>query len=245
VRFIAHADDGTAIDFECADTLESRWTCGSILEGRTYPFLPFVEDVRVVFDVGANCGATSVHLARHYPDAEVHAFEPASEPRALLERNAADWSNVSVHPFGLGSEDAILPLYKGEGDSGLASLIRRSVNLDESELVQLHAGDRWAAAQGIDRIDVLKVDVEGSEVAVLQGLAGRLPTVKLLYLEYDSRQARRTLDRLLEPTHVLYSGVMFMDQGEIIYLRNDIADLAAATDHLRAMLRAQMGDNGS
>ena len=44
--------------FECADNPVSRRVCEDILRGRTYPFLPFVDDVQVVFDVGANCGAT-------------------------------------------------------------------------------------------------------------------------------------------------------------------------------------------
>jgi len=86
MKFTVDADLDTAFEFECADTIVSRWLCGQILEGKTYPYLDFVDDVQVVFDVGANCGATSVHLARHYPDAEIHAFEPGSEARAILER---------------------------------------------------------------------------------------------------------------------------------------------------------------
>ncbi len=234
MRFTVESDDGTPIDFECADTLVSRWTCGEILAGKTYPFLPFVDDVHVVFDVGANCGATTVHLARHYPNAAVHSFEPAAEPRSILERNAAHYANVSVHPIGLGAADEVVPLYKGDGDAGMGSVFRRSVNRDESEPVQLRAARGWATEHGIDRIDVLKVDVEGSEVNVIESLVGLLPTVKVLYLEYDSRLSRRTLDHILEPTHDLYTGLIFLDQGECIYLRKDLADLTAAADHLRA-----------
>lgn len=52
----------------------------------------------------------------------------------------------------------------------MASVIRRMVNLDQSEPVQLRAAGAWAAEQGIDRIDVLKVDVEGCEIEVLTSL---------------------------------------------------------------------------
>ncbi|MET0902827.1 MAG: hypothetical protein ABWZ52_06285, partial [Acidimicrobiales bacterium] len=72
MRFTVDGDDGAPIDFECGDTLVSRWVCEEILAGKTYPYLPFVPDVRVVFDVGANCGAATVHFARHYPDAAIH-----------------------------------------------------------------------------------------------------------------------------------------------------------------------------
>jgi FkbM family methyltransferase len=203
----------------------SGWVSREILAGTTYPVLAFVEDVQVVFDVGANCGATTVHFLRHYPDAEIHSFEPATEPRAYLERNVQGSRNVHVHPFGLDSEDRTAALYFGDGDVGSASVhFREGVNLDSSEPVQLRAAGPWAAQHGIDRIDILKVDVEGSETAVLSSLRDLLPTVKVLYLEYDSRDARRELEALVEESHELYIGNMFLDQGECVYLRRDLAD---------------------
>ena len=238
MRFTVTGDDGAPIDFECGDNLTSRWVCGEILEGKTYPYLPFVNDVQVVFDVGANCGATTAYFARHYPHAKFHSFEPGSEARAILERNAAPYANVEIHPIGLYSSDCKAPLYKGRGDTILGSLIRRPVNVDESELVELRAGGPWAQANGIDRIDVLKVDVEGCEVDVLQSLSGLLPTVKALYVEYDSRDVRTAIAHIVEPTHELYVGALFLDQGECIYLRKDLADLEVATEHLRQGLIA-------
>ncbi len=238
MRFTVEGDDGTPIDFECGDTVASRWVCGQILVGKTYPFLPFVGEVRTVFDVGANCGAATVYFARHYPGATVHAFEPGSEPAAILRRNADGYPNVQVHPFGLHSVDQVVPLYKGGEDSILGSVFRRDINTDESEAVELRAGGTWAAEQGIERIDVLKVDVEGCEVDVLESLAALLPTVKVLYVEYDSRTARRDVARLVGATHELYTGVMFLDQGECVYLRKDLADLDEASAYLLHLLRS-------
>lgn len=230
-------DDGTPIEFECANTIVSRWISRDILAGKTYPYLPFVHDVRVVFDVGANCGATSVHFARHYPDAQIHSFEPGSEARAFLERNAAERANMQVHPIGLSSVDEVVPLYKGDGDIGMGSVFRRTVNLADSEPVQLRVGGGFAAERGISRIDVLKVDVEGCEIGVLEGLADLLPTVKVLYVEYDSRQSRREIDAMLDATHELFTGMLFLDQGECVYLRNDLAALDAAGEFVRELVR--------
>ena len=90
--------------------------------------------MQVVLDVGANCGATTVHLARHYPDAQVHSFEPGSAARFYLERNAARFANVHVHPIGLYSSDCQLPLYFGDGDRVQMLLMR---DLDESVVDEL------------------------------------------------------------------------------------------------------------
>ena len=77
---------------------------------------------------------------------------------------------------------------------------------------------------------------------MLESLAPLLPTVKVLYVEYDSRQARRALARLLDPTHELYVGKMFLDQGECTYLRSDFASDPAATEWLRSRLVASADD---
>jgi FkbM family methyltransferase len=224
LKFTLVGDQEEPLDFECADTYVSRWVCGNILEGETYPFLPFVDDVHIVFDVGANCGAAAVFFARHYPRATVHAFEPAQEPLNYLRRNAAGSSNVRVHAFGLHSCDQVVPLYKGDGDTILGSVVRRGVNLDEHELVELRDGGAWAAAEGIARVEVLKVDVELCEVDVLEGLQHLLPTVKVLYVEYDSRVTRRGVAELVRDTHELYAGTFLLDQGECVYVRRDLAD---------------------
>jgi FkbM family methyltransferase len=225
--------------FECADTWVSRWVSSGILEGRTYPHLPFVDDVRVVWDAGANVGATTVFLARHYPQAEVHAFEPATEPRTILERNAGRFPNVHVHAFGLSDRDQSVPLYHGAGDSGFGSVHRRHGTTDDSELVDLRAAGPWARAEGIDRIDVLKLDVEGCELDVLASLQPILPTVKVLYVEYESRHARRAIDALLAGTHELWlSMLMALDQGEGIYVRSDLVDRPGSERRLLELFHA-------
>lgn len=233
--FTVPVDGGDDIEFECADTFVSRWVCQSILEGKTYPHLPFVDGVEVVLDVGANCGATAVLLARHHPDAVIHAFEPGREARGFLERNAAAHPNIVVHPFGLGDADQDdVPLFHAEGDLGSSSVLDRPTNdPGDSEPIQLRHAGAWAAAEGIDHIDILKVDVEGLEVEVLESLASLLPTVKVLYVEYDSRAARRRIMSMLDDTHELYLAMlMTLDQGECVFVRKDLADVEGARQRL-------------
>ncbi|MEO6629392.1 MAG: FkbM family methyltransferase [Aquihabitans sp.] len=222
-----------SVQFECADTWISKWVSSEILRDRTYPHLPFVTDVQVIVDAGANCGATTVHLARQNPNAQVHAIEPGGEAGAILARNATAYPNVTVHHIGLHSTDRTAQLYRGAEDSITSSLEPRDVTGDQSEMVQLRDGRRWASDQGIDRIDVLKLDVEGAEIAVLESLAPLIPTMKVIYVEYDSRQARRRLEEILGESHDLYfSMLMALDQGDCIYLAKELANRPEATEFL-------------
>ena len=223
MKLVAREGYGPPIEFECFDNWLSRWTCEPILDGKTYPALPGVDDVSMVVDVGANCGAASVYFARCYPAATVHAIEPGSAPFDLLARNTRDLENVQLHKLGLFSVDREATLYAGIHDAGTASIFARAGrNSERSEQVTLREARRWLDEQGIESIDVLKVDVEGSELEILGSIRDVLPTVRALYVEYDSVRARRVIDHWLEPTHELVHGAMFLDHGEVIYAHRDL-----------------------
>lgn len=223
---------GSPYEFELPAGVMSRATAESILTGRSYPALPFLDEVRVVVDAGANSGAASVYFACHHPDATVHAVEPASATREVLLANVRGLPNVVVHPIGLYSEDKEVPLYLGDDDSGTSSIVRNDWNRREQETIRLRDAAAWAREQGIDRIDVLKVDVELCELEVIGSLRQFLPETSVVYFEYGHRDLRRGIDRLLDPTHDLYLGEMSLDQGECVYLRRDLAARPEAKDHL-------------
>jgi FkbM family methyltransferase len=233
---------GDPIEFDYDGAIVSAWINQEILDGKTYPHLPFIGDVQTIFDVGANCGAASVYFARLFPQAQIHAFEPGADALSYLTINAARHANIPVHGIGLYSADTEMLLYQTEGATVMGSIHPHGAN-DQSERIQLRAADQWAIDHEISRIDVLKVDVEGAEVEVLTSLSALLPTVKVLYLEYHSRQIRRTVEAILAPSHELYSaGWMALDQGECIYVRSDLCDGAAAADWLDELYRERLSD---
>lgn len=242
--FTARIADGEPFDFECLDNVVSRWVCGAVLEGDTYPHLPFVDGVEVVLDVGANCGAAAVFFAHHHPTAAVHAFEPAAAPLACLHHNLASLPLAHVQPFGLFSSDGEVTLHHDADDPGSASVHDSLVEAAGSETVALRAAGPWAAENGIERIDILKIDTEGCEIDVLRSLGPLVATTKVIYLEYHSRADRRALGPLLEPSHELYAGKMFLDQGECVYLRRDLAELPEANRPLSEMFAAEGAADG-
>jgi FkbM family methyltransferase len=149
----------------------------------------------------------------------VHALEPAREAYALLARNAQHFPKVRPHALGLWREDAEVPLYRSGTDSVTGSVGRSSWNTDDSELVQVRRADRWVSEQGLERIDVLKLDTEGCEVAILESLAAWLPETRIVYVEYHSEEDRMRIDALLSPTHILVAGhVIHAHRGEFCYV---------------------------
>jgi FkbM family methyltransferase len=194
-----------------------------ILAGKTYPEVPFVSEVKTVLDIGANIGAASVFFATSYPGATIYALEPASSPFGLLQQNVGTLANVRAFDFGLFSETTSSSLYRGRNDSVESSIFPTARTEEEQESVQLHSAPEFLAEQGLESIDILKLDTEGCEVPILRALRPYIPAMKLIYVEYHSDRDRRLIDQLLAATHVLWRGqCSLVHRGEFCYLRRDL-----------------------
>ena len=128
-----------------------------------------------VFDIGANVGEYSATVLQSNPQAQVHSFEP-SEAHLVLLKQRLHGSSVVVNPFGLSDVTETRSLHKDCSVTGLASLISRDlshldIQLDMVESVRLERGDSYVEQHGVQRIDLLKIDVEGWEMSVLNGFS--------------------------------------------------------------------------
>ena len=129
-----------------------------------------------IFDVGANQGQFALMMIRELQGTPcvIHSFEPGRETFAILERNTAALSNVVRNNVGLGASGGEAELFYDFAGSGLASLSKRrmdhfDVSFERSERVRIDTLDAYRARLGVERIDLLKLDVEGHELQVLQG----------------------------------------------------------------------------
>ncbi|HEV7862439.1 MAG TPA: FkbM family methyltransferase [Acidimicrobiia bacterium] len=119
----------------------------------------------VVADVGAHIGVVTVLLAGLCPKGHVYAFEPVAENHTHLAANVAanGLENVTVQRAALFDTDGEIALeydagYPGGSHVGDGGAAAPSLRLDT-----------WARVEGLDRLDLVKLDVEGVELAVLDG----------------------------------------------------------------------------
>lgn len=170
-----------------------------------------VPDASVVFDVGANLGDWTIAAQRTWPGATVHAFEPAGDIyRQLTARVDAVCVQAAV-----GDAEGEAVLYAVAGVSGLSSLHDRdlaahSMTMSPAGSVPVTTVDSYCAENGIERIDYLKIDAEGHDLAVIQGASGTIDRgVRFIQFEFggcniDSRTFLRDFVRLLEPDYRIY-----------------------------------------
>lgn len=149
--------------------------------------------VNVFFDVGANIGQTSSAALTMFPKATVFAFEPDETSFATLTKNT---NSSRVRPFNIALSDrsgkarffdygALATSNSLVEDSEYAARAKHPATIRNVECETL---DAFCARLSIDHIDVLKVDTEGHEMAVLQGAAQMLAAhrVQFVNLEFNT-----------------------------------------------------------
>jgi FkbM family methyltransferase len=134
------------------------------------------EEPLCIFDVGANLGQF-LNIALDClgnRKAGVHCFEPGLKAYGRLCEAAANRPGVVVNNFALGKAAGRLPLFYDAEASDLASLTKqnlahRGIEMNQSEMVEVQTVDQYCQAREIRRIDLLKIDVEGHELDVIEG----------------------------------------------------------------------------
>jgi FkbM family methyltransferase len=149
----------------------------------------------LIFDVGAHVGETAARYRALFPDALIHSFEPFPASFESLAATFGADSRVVPHNVAVAETTgaATLRVNRASVTNSLLESDRRGddywgKNLLDTEgeiAVKTLALDDFCREQRIERVDVLKIDVQGAEYAVLAGARELLArrAVDLIYLE--------------------------------------------------------------
>jgi FkbM family methyltransferase len=128
----------------------------------------------VFLDIGANFGFFSMLVSDvTHGAAEVHAFEPLASMAELLEehRRMNGFENIHIHRTAISdSEGEITLVYPSEENTILGRMLAEGENAEgKFEKAQTIRLDTFVRDHNINRVDFIKMDVEGAEPFVLEG----------------------------------------------------------------------------
>jgi len=134
-----------------------------------------LKDGDVFFDVGANIGLFSLYLKRLYPDLKCYLFEPFPTLFNCLKLTLKNskMEDVHINDYALCNENKELEFFIDTFNDGGHSLDSSSISSRskkaQSLKIQGKKLDSFVAENNIDRIDFLKIDIQGAEVEFLKG----------------------------------------------------------------------------
>lgn len=150
-----------------------------------------------ILDIGANVGAFALWANLRWVQSMIHAYEPHPNTFALLCKNVARFPNVQCHNVAIApieqSHSLLYSRYDGDGEAALVTYAHKTFSALEPhnvfEVPVIHP-------RTLPPCDILKIDVEGAEADILQGMD--LKPVSLILLEYQDSANRQAIKDLLK-----------------------------------------------
>ena len=142
----------------------------------------------VVWDVGANCGKVSYHLAKETPAKQVVFFEPIPSMYEIALSATAPFSKVSGINAALSNSDGKTTLLIPQSDSSRAEITdAHGGGRAETRIIECKIGDVLVSAGAAPPPNIIKLDTEGHELKVLDGLRDVITTYRpCIFLEHIS-----------------------------------------------------------
>ena len=138
----------------------------------------------VAADIGANVGNHTVVLAKFC--ARVICFEPRLNIEDTLRKNVDQngLTNCTLVAAGLSDAAGAAPLYLGDNAEGGSTTFVHELTSGKRESVDvpLLFGDEYFSKSGIDRLDIVKLDVEGMEANVVLGMKNTIEKFQPIFL---------------------------------------------------------------
>jgi len=190
------------------------------------------ENKPIIFDVGANVGNTIIEYKKYWPEAKIHAFEPQEECLKTLEVISDNFKgDICINNVAVGSDhNHILEFYTHDINSEISGFSKINLNSNDSiflnkikneksksdiddyektinhkKLVKTIRLDKYLEKNSIDKINLLKIDTQGYEKEVLDGLGSFLSKTDIVLTEimffdyYEKKLSFTDIEKYLLP----------------------------------------------
>ncbi len=147
-------------------------------------------DIDIAIDVGGNIGKYSNLILSNFNVKKLYVFEPSKKSYEKLIKNISQHENVEFFNKGLSNKNTSQPLYGDSLGSSKSSVYNRRLdhfNLKfnyQEDIEMIKFDDFYKEKLRNQEIDIMKLDVEGHELDVLEGSRKTINSIKLIQFEF-------------------------------------------------------------
>ncbi len=163
-------------------------TFEEVLLNETYKInLP--SNPQYIIDGGGNIGLTACFFATQYPNATVVSIEPDADNFKVLNSNCSQYSNIRAMQNGIWKKNTNLKIENSQVGNNAFTVVETDV--ETSDVLKAITITHIMELNGMPHIDVLKLDIEGSEKEVFEENFDQwLPKTKVLIIELHDKMKK-------------------------------------------------------
>jgi FkbM family methyltransferase len=144
----------------------------------------------IAIDIGGNVGEYTAELRKRNPNLEIHIFEPSATNIKKLNARFVNDKLIKILPLAVSDNNGSATLFSDYAGSGLGSLTKRkldhfNINFNVTEAINtIRFEDYWKANLNERAIDIVKMDIEGHELAALKGFGKAIFSTEVIQFEF-------------------------------------------------------------
>jgi FkbM family methyltransferase len=151
----------------------------------------------IFMDIGANIGCYTMIASKIVgSEGEIHAFEPVSKvfDKLLFNIQLNNLSNISTNRKAVYETSGTLEFFVSSRENeGMSSIFRHDTESGEIEKVKAISIDEYVEKMNIQRIDMMKIDIEGAEIFALKGMKNTIKRFKPIIIMELSEDVLRNI----------------------------------------------------
>jgi FkbM family methyltransferase len=168
------------------------------IDGEYDAKIPF--EPKFILDGGANCGYAAVYFARRFPSAKILSIEPSASNVAMIRKNTARYKTVRILEGGIWDSDQYLRIANKNAEHWAFRV--KKTSKARAEMKGFTIGTLMKK-YGFPRLDILKLDIEGSEKEVFsKNYRSWLAKTRFMFVEFHDRfnpGATTTVEKAIKP----------------------------------------------
>jgi FkbM family methyltransferase len=164
-----------------------RWVFNEVFVNEEYDLSFLGLNPKIIVDAGANIGLASIFFAHMYPKSRIFSVEPEESNFNMAVKNSLFYPNITVIKKALWNNSKELQIVDS-GSEKWAFQVHEVAGITSSTTINGLTVDELMIESKINRIDILKIDIEGSEIELFESRYEKwLDNVSVIVIELHDR----------------------------------------------------------
>ena len=147
--------------------------------------IPFNFAPKYIFDIGANVGFASIYFRRRFPDSIIISVEPDASNFELLKKNTEKYKNIHCLQYGIWNKSTKLEIIENGNNKWNCRTVETTEGSHKASVPSITI-DELMQMFNIEKIDILKMDIEGYEFQALKGATATLAARPIIITEINN-----------------------------------------------------------